>query len=160
MYLTRSLEDSWLGPWIFVLIGEVLKWEQFDAVLERVVGFVKSDCKLNINKELLRIFLSASEYYCGEENSIDSKLCSEKPCYIAGVGYVDKAMCGILPISNGSSNMSAYEDAFKRLKKEFKEYAKMSRGMERKPIIFVLDCEVAVSESFFTCLLCSYTCAI
>jgi len=69
-------------------------------------------------------------------------------------------MSGILPISNGSSNMNAYQDAFKWLKKEFKESAKMSRGMKRKPVIFVLDCEVAVSESFFTCLLCSYTCAI
>lgn len=151
-YLTRNLEESCFGSWKCLLLGEWLNCKNFDLVLKNLVNDLRSKCKLDVNKGLLKIILGGSKYVC-DGKTLVSQLCSKKDCYIAKVGYCNEARRGILNSADGIGVSS--EVAFELLS-EALNVLEVDDSVNREPIILVLDYEVQVSELFPTLLLCSY----
>lgn len=126
-----------------ILLGEILNCQKFESRLYKAVDFVKMKCKVKINEDILKKILG-SRKYDREGKTLDLQFCSEKHCYIAGVGYISKVESGILLIA---TDTGAYRDALEYLNKTL-DKLDVNDNSNRKPIILVLDYEVQVNELF------------
>ncbi|KAJ4717002.1 putative Separase [Melia azedarach] len=136
--LLRKLEDSWLGSWKYMLLGEWSNFKTIDAVHKRLAHDLKSKCKIDVNESLLRVVLGALKDGFKEEECI-AQLCSKKGCYIGAVGYYDNDSCSTSSgASNGVEKLS--ELALQLIHEAVTELEEES--VNREPTILVLDCEV------------------
>ncbi|KAH9685963.1 Separase [Citrus sinensis] len=134
----RKLEDSWLGPWKYMLLGEWSNCKNLDTVHKKLVRDLKCKCKANINESLLRIVLGGLKGAFKGEECI-AQLCFKKGCYVGTVGYSDNSSCGTSSeASNGVERLS--ELALQLIHKAVDELEDDSG--HREPTILVLDCEV------------------
>lgn len=146
---TRKLEDSWLGPWNCLLLGERLDRGPFGHVLGKLMRDLESKLELNVNEDLLKVILGSSKDI-SEGKTVASQLCSKKHCYVAKVGYVDKYQ----PWSRLSSR-EAYLDADKLKQHASKLLADafdLLEGDDREPVVLVMGYEEQVNELLMTCL--------
>lgn len=141
MASTRNIEDSWLGPWKYLLLGEWSNRKRLDIVYKKLVHDLKSKCKLDVNESLLKVILGGSKYAFEGEASI-SQQCLRSGCYVGRVGYCDEAKCGTL--SNASNGVDKQSELAFQLIQEAANELEGEDSINREPIILVLDCEVQV----------------
>lgn len=138
--LTRNLEDSWLGPLRYVLLGEWSNRKHLDLVHKKLVHDLKSKCKLEVDESLLYVILGGSKFAFEEAGVL--QLCFRSGCYVDKVGYSDEANCGTsYNASNGVDKQ--YELAFQLVQEAVKKL-EGEDSINREAIILVLDCEVQV----------------
>ncbi|XP_059463278.1 separase isoform X5 [Corylus avellana] len=135
----RNLEDSWFGPWKYVLLGEWSNCKRLDLVHKKLMCDLKSKCKLEVNESLLKVILGGSKYDFEEEACI-SQLCPRRGCYVGRVGCFDKAKCGTS--SNASYGVDQQSEFAFQLIQEAMSELEGEDSVKREPIILVLDCEV------------------
>jgi separase len=141
MSFTRNLEDSWLGPWKYVLLGEWSNHKRLNLVHKKLMCDLKSKCKLDVNESLLKVILGCSKYDFEEEACI-SQLCPRRGCYVSRGGCFDKAKCGTS--SNASYGVDQQSEFAFQLIQEAMSELEGEDSVNREPIILVLDCEVQV----------------
>ncbi|KAH9751963.1 Separase [Citrus sinensis] len=134
----RKLEDSWLGPWKYMLLGEWSNCKNLDTVHKKLVRDLKCKCKANINESLLRIVLGGLKGAFKGEECI-AQLCFKKGCYVGTVGYSDNSSCGTS--SEASNGVERLSELALQLIHEAVDELEEDSG-HREPTILVLDCEV------------------
>ncbi|XP_038885485.1 separase isoform X3 [Benincasa hispida] len=128
--LLGTIEDSWLGPWKFMLLGDWSNRKHVDFVLNSLVLNLKSKCKLDVNESLLKVILEVSEEVL---EAFDSKLYSRKGCIVGRASFYDKERSNELDQVSGLA-FKLIQDAKKELQGE--------DNTSREPIILVLDYDV------------------
>lgn len=122
---TRSLEDSWLGPWKHILLGELRNCKRMDSILKKLSRDLKSKGKVDANKNLLRVLVGGLQHGLEGDECV-AHLSSKKGCYIASTANSD---------GNGLASHLILE-AVGELEKEDNIY--------REPTILVLDSALQV----------------
>ncbi|GMI95409.1 EXTRA SPINDLE POLES, RADIALLY SWOLLEN 4, homolog of separase, HOMOLOGY OF SEPARASE 1 [Hibiscus trionum] len=132
--LLSNLEDSWLGPWRHVLLGDCLDCESLNKEHKKLVQDLKSKCGMvDVNESYLKLVLGAAKF--GIEETCLSKQCLQKGCYIGMLEHHTEENCG----SNGGNNVSA---SASRLIREAVNEIHWEDTIFREPIILVLDLDV------------------
>ncbi|KAA8545541.1 hypothetical protein F0562_020325 [Nyssa sinensis] len=135
----RDLEDLWLGPWKYLLLGEWSDSKLLDLVQKKLVHDMKNKCEVDVQENLLKVILGGAKSVCEREEFV-MKLILNKGCYIGRVGYCDQESCG------SSSSMDHEVESLSHL--AFKLILEAAHEIEeeeclnREPIILVLDFEV------------------
>ncbi|KAK8567876.1 hypothetical protein V6N12_006446 [Hibiscus sabdariffa] len=132
--LLSNLEDSWLGPWRLVLLGDCLDCESLNTEHKKLVRDLKSKCKMDINESYLKLILGAAKF---DIKARLSKQCLQKGCYIGNLEHHIEENCG----SNGIDDVSAMAS---RLICEAVNEFHREDTISREPIILVLDLDVQV----------------
>lgn len=129
----RSLEDSWLGPWKYILLGERSNCKSLDLVSKKLARSLKSKCKMDLNESLLKVILGAPNDAFEEEEFI-LQLCLRKGCYIGRIENCEKdeKLTGLA--------LQLIREAVNELEGE--------GCMDREPIVLVLDFDVQVRPCF------------
>lgn len=138
--LTRNLEDSWLGPFRYVLLGQWSNRKHLDLVHKKLVHDLKSKCKLEVNESLLNVILGGSKDAFEEAGVL--QLCLRRGYSVDKVGYRDEANRGTsFDVANGIEKQD--ELAFQLVQEAVKKL-EGEETINREAIILVLDCEVQV----------------
>lgn len=66
----RKIEDSWLGSWRCLLLGERADAKNLDAILSKLSRCLKSECKLDANMSALQAIIGGSQSLCDIETCI------------------------------------------------------------------------------------------
>lgn len=137
----RNLEDSWLGPWKYVLLGECSSSKHLDLVHKKLVRDLKSKCKMDVNESLLKVILSSPKSAFKEDEYI-SRLCLRSGCYIVRVEFCGKEKCWLSSNeANGAEKLSGM--AFQLICEALDELEGLD-FVAREPIVLVLDFEIQV----------------
>lgn len=138
--LLRKIEDSWLGPWRCVLLGDWFNCSRLDSIMKKLVHDLKSKCKINTNESFLKVILQGARHSFNEEACISSLMSLKKGCFIAQAGYSEeKRYETFSEVSEGAKKLSDLAvqlvyDAVNELQEE--------ESTIREPVILVLDYEV------------------
>ncbi|CAN7009465.1 unnamed protein product [Brassica oleracea var. botrytis] len=134
--LLRNLEDTWLGPWRHLLLGESSNSKSHESTQKKLVEELRAKCNMEVNETLLKVFLGNDTAKDGD--SWISQLCSKNGCCIGGhpSDHIDE--------ENGSSISddlrSRYRLALQLIRDsgiKLEDY-----NEKREPIILVLDHEI------------------
>ncbi|XVF45726.1 hypothetical protein PTKIN_Ptkin02bG0229600 [Pterospermum kingtungense] len=131
--LLSDLEDSWLGPWRHVLLGDCLDCKSLNTVHKKLVRDLKSKCKMDINESFLKLVLGGGEFI--NEETCLSQQCLRKGCYIGMLKHHSEESCR----SNATDNVSALAS---QLIREAVNELHVEDTIPREPIILVLDHDV------------------
>ncbi|KAE8690720.1 separase-like isoform X2 [Hibiscus syriacus] len=131
--LLSNLEDSWLGPWKHVLLGDCVECENLNTEHKKLVRNLKSKCKMGINESYLKLVLGAAKFDI--EEVCLSKQCLQKGCYIGMLEHHTEEDCGSNDIDNVSTLAS-------RLIHEVANELHWEDTFSREPIILILDLDV------------------
>uniref|UniRef100_A0A2N9IGR6 separase n=1 Tax=Fagus sylvatica TaxID=28930 RepID=A0A2N9IGR6_FAGSY len=142
--LLRNIEDSWLGHWKYVLLGEWSNRKHLDLTYKKLVHDLKSKCKLDVNESLLKVILGGSKYAFEGEACI-SRLCLRSGCYVGRAGYCNEAKCGTS--SNASVGVDKQSELAFQLIQEAVNELEGEDSVNREPIILVLDSEMLPWEN-------------
>ncbi|CAN6831412.1 unnamed protein product [Brassica oleracea] len=55
--LLRNLEDTWLGPWRHLLLGESSNSKLHESTQKKLVEELRAKCNMEVNETLLKVFL-------------------------------------------------------------------------------------------------------
>ncbi|KAK9290720.1 hypothetical protein L1049_008894 [Liquidambar formosana] len=136
--LLRDLEDSWLGPWKYLLLGEWSDCRRLDSIKKKLVHDLKCKYKVDVNESLLKGILGGAKYAFEKEECF-SQIFLNKGCYIGRVRYHDGERCETLLDTCGVESLSGL--AFQLILEAANELEE-EECVNREPIILVLDCEV------------------
>ncbi|KAK6945493.1 hypothetical protein RJ641_013037 [Dillenia turbinata] len=125
--LLRELEDSGLGPWKYLLLGELSDSKKLDTVNKKLVRDLKVKCKMEVNQNLLRLIIGSGKDAC-ENKLFVSQLLLGKGCCISRVECFDERIPKVSP-----ETLQLIVAATNALEEEC---------TKREPIILVLDSEV------------------
>ncbi|XP_017971182.1 PREDICTED: separase isoform X3 [Theobroma cacao] len=131
--LLSNLEDSWLGPWRHVLLGDCLDCKSLNMVHKKLVRDLKSKCKMDINESFLKLVLGGAKYDI--EEACFSWQCLKEGCYIGRLEHPGEEICR----SNGIDKVSALAS---QLIHEAVNELHLADTISREPIILVLDYDV------------------
>ncbi|XP_022748574.1 separase isoform X3 [Durio zibethinus] len=131
--LLSNLEDSWLGPWKHVLLGDCLDCKILNTVHKKLVRDLKSKCKMDINESFLKLVLGGAKF--NVEEACLSQQCLKKGCYIGMLEHRGEENCR----SNGIDNISSLAS---QLISEAVNELHAEGTISREPIILVLDSDV------------------
>ncbi|XP_052490247.1 separase isoform X2 [Gossypium raimondii] len=131
--LLSNLEDSWLGPWRHVLLGDCLDCRSLNTVHKKLVQDLKSKCKMDINESYLKLVLGAAKFDI--EEACLSLRCLRKGCYTGKLEHHEQENSQ----TNGIDDVSALAS---QLIREAVNELHMEDAICREPIILVLDLEV------------------
>ncbi|KAG8650212.1 hypothetical protein MANES_07G013200v8 [Manihot esculenta] len=136
--LLRNLEDLWLGPWRFVLLGEFSNCKHLDSVQKKLIRNLKSKCKMDVNESFLKVILGGRYALDGGDFFADL-VYLEKSCFIGKTLYSDEETCQTL--YNEPEGIEKLSDlAIQLLHDALNELEEDS--LNREPIILVLDCDI------------------
>ncbi|KAJ0007712.1 hypothetical protein Pint_29731 [Pistacia integerrima] len=65
--LLRKVEDSWLGHWKYMFLGEWSNCKNLDKILKKLARDLKIKCKVDVNESLLRVVLGGHHPRCQME---------------------------------------------------------------------------------------------
>ncbi|XP_048611351.1 separase-like [Brassica napus] len=132
----RNLEDTWLGPWRHLLLGESSNSKLHESTQKKLVEELRAKCNMEVNETLLKVFLG-NETADGGDAWI-SQLCSKNGCYIGGhpSDHIDE--------ENGSSISDDLQSRYRLALQLIRDSGiKLEDYNEkREPIILVLDHEI------------------
>ncbi|XP_030477632.1 separase isoform X2 [Cannabis sativa] len=119
----RKVEDIWLGPWKYLLLGERSSCKRMETVQKKLTRYLKSKCKIDVNESVLKVILGVpSEAF--EEEELISQLYLSKACYIGRIGCEKLSSLALEQIC----------EAVKELESD--------GSMDRQPIVLILDSDV------------------
>ncbi|XVF00736.1 hypothetical protein REPUB_Repub04eG0027100 [Reevesia pubescens] len=131
--LLSNLEDSWLGPWRHVLLGDCLDCKSLNIVHKKLVRDLKSKCKIDINESFLKLVLGGAKFNFDEACLSQQYL--KKGCYIGMLEHQGEENFKF----NGIDNVSALAS---QLIREAVNELQVEDTISREPIILVPDCDV------------------
>ncbi|KAJ4836891.1 hypothetical protein Tsubulata_046816 [Turnera subulata] len=140
MSWTRKMEDSWFGPWRFVLLGERSNSVHLDSVQKKLVHDLKAKCKMDVNGSLLTLILEGAGRGLDRDVFYSQLLSLKKGCFIGEAGYSGKEKSEIMlnkseeAIKQSVLAVQLISEAVSELEEEM--------SVTRGPVILVLDCEV------------------
>ncbi|KAF8411822.1 hypothetical protein HHK36_004381 [Tetracentron sinense] len=132
----RDIEDSWLGPWKCLLLGERSDCKHMQMVLTKLMGDLKCKCKLDEHESLLRVILGGARYVSETEACVSQLLLHKG--YFGRGGCCEEETCGALSTSDGVESLSML--ARQLILEAASEL--VEEEIDREPIILVLDSEV------------------
>ncbi|KAK3002113.1 hypothetical protein RJ639_021722 [Escallonia herrerae] len=135
----RDLEDSWFGPWKYLLWGELSDGSNLDSVRKRLADNLKTFYNVDTHDSLLKVILEGAKYACQREECV-SQLIMNKGCYICGYGYCDNKMSR--SSSNTGSEVESVSQSIFKLVHETVHDIEEEVCTNREPVILVLDYEV------------------
>ncbi|XP_022149194.1 separase isoform X2 [Momordica charantia] len=135
--LLGTIEDSWLGPWKHMLLGELTNRKHADSVLNTLVLDLRSKCKMDVNESLLKVILEGPEEVL---EAFGSNLNSRKGCFVGKVGLHDKQRSD--PFQNTFNGVDQLSALALKLIQDAKKELEGEDNSSREPIIFVLDYDV------------------
>ncbi|CAK7357007.1 unnamed protein product [Dovyalis caffra] len=138
--LLRKIEDSWLGLWRYVLLGDWFNCSHLDSVMKKLVHDLKSKCKINTNESFLKVILQGGRHALDEEACISLLLSLKKGCFIAQAGYSEEERCETF--SKESERVKRLAGLAVQLLHEAVNELEEEESIIREPVILVLDCEV------------------
>ncbi|KAF9612496.1 hypothetical protein IFM89_000418 [Coptis chinensis] len=133
----RSLEQSWLGPWKCLLLGELLHSTCLDTALIKMTTFLKCNFELNANQNLLRVILGGSSCISEIEECICQMLVP-KCCITRSESCPNKK----LNISSFTCAQAKSLSGFLHQLISEATYKLEAECIERRPVIMVLDSDV------------------
>ncbi|KAL9264934.1 Separase-like protein [Drosera capensis] len=138
--LVRDMEQSWFGPWKYLLLGQLLDSSPITAGMKQLIRHLKIKSKSNVNGSLVEVILEGVRSYNWGKDSIKSLL--EKGCYVGNVSHCDKDRWQELyNLSDGASvDISTLVDELNNIEKHFG--VAVDKKMKREQIILVLDNDV------------------
>ncbi|KAL5787518.1 hypothetical protein ACOSP7_004467 [Xanthoceras sorbifolium] len=132
-----KLEDLWLGPWKYMLLGEWSNCMRLDSIHKKLSRDLKSKCKVDVNENILRVILGGLKCGCRVEEY--TQLCLDKGCYIGTVGSYDENRCRTP--TKGMNGVEMFSElAYELIHEAVNELEEDS--VNREPTVLVLDCEV------------------
>ncbi|KAF9685049.1 hypothetical protein SADUNF_Sadunf03G0013900 [Salix dunnii] len=135
--LLRKIEDSWLGPWRYVLLGDWFNCSHLDSIMKKLMHDLKSKCKINTNESFLKVILQGARHSFNEEACILPIMSLKKGCFIAQPGYSEDKRCETF--SEGAKKLP---DLAVQLVYEAVNELQDEESIIREPVILVLDYEV------------------
>ncbi|XP_070034034.1 separase isoform X2 [Nicotiana tomentosiformis] len=132
----RNLEDSWLGPWRYLLLGELSECELLDSLVKKLYDHFRCKTGADVHKSLLKVILGAAKYAYEKENHI-SQMVLNKGCHLHGGGNGNSKVFG--KTSTEVDNLC--DSVYKSILDEAQEMVE-TESISRRPVILVLDLEV------------------
>ncbi|CAN7071285.1 unnamed protein product [Brassica oleracea var. botrytis] len=137
----RTLEDSWLGPWRCLLLGDLSNFNLPDSVQKKLVKDLKSKCKMEVNEMLLKVILGGGvEDFKGE--ACVAQLSLRNGCYVGRGGYLYEEDSCKTPTAAPNISESRHGLALQLIHEAATKLEKHDENENREPIILVLDPEV------------------
>ncbi|KAL7205879.1 hypothetical protein ACSBR2_018738 [Camellia fascicularis] len=134
----RDLEDSWFGPWKFLLLGERSGCEHQESQ-KKLMHNLKVKCKVDAHESLIKVIIGGAKHICEREESI-LQLILNKGCFIDGVGYCNQERWGTYAdTSDGVESLS--KKALKLILEAAREVEE-EECLNREPVLLVLDFDV------------------
>lgn len=134
IFYYRRLEDSWLGPWKYLLLGHLYDNNHLSSLERKLMDELRLKYKVTVSNDLLRVILVGA-MYASEIREHGLQLILNKGCFIGG---------SCKDLSNSSSKVRSLSmDVFQMVLEE--EYAAEDiEQLTKKPVILVLDSEIQV----------------
>ncbi|XP_057465962.1 LOW QUALITY PROTEIN: separase-like [Actinidia eriantha] len=135
----RDLEDSWFGPWKYLLLGELSGSKHQELVQRKLMHNLKVKCKVDAHESLLKVVVGGAKHSCEREECV-LQLILSKGCFIGGVGNCSQKMQGTLADTcDGDESLSKIA---LNLILEASQEAEEEQCLNREPVILVLDFDV------------------
>ncbi|GFY89325.1 separase [Actinidia rufa] len=135
----RDLEDSWFGPWKYLLLGELSGSKHQELVQRKLMHNLKVKCKVDAHESLLNVVVGGAKHACEREECV-LQLILSKGCFIGGVGNCSQTLQGTLADTcDGDESLSKM--AFNLILEASKEVEEQE-CLNREPVILVLDFDV------------------
>ncbi|XP_020517182.1 separase isoform X2 [Amborella trichopoda] len=128
--LLRSVEDSWFGPWSFLLLGELFDDTCLNAIQKKLAADLKRMYKLELDASLLRALISSVKSIPGLEACV-SHLLSSKGWFGSG--------CSMKQRNRASANGECQLILKAARDLEIQWETSTSGSINREPIALVLD---------------------
>ncbi|XP_060167773.1 separase isoform X1 [Lycium barbarum] len=132
----RNLEDSWLGPWRFLLLGELSECELLDSLVKKLYDHFKCNTGADVHESLLKVILGGAKYACEKENCF-SQMVINKGCHLHGGVHGHSKV--LYKTSTEVENLC--NSVYKSILDEAQEMEE-TESISRRPVILVLDLEV------------------
>ncbi|XP_010908769.2 separase isoform X2 [Elaeis guineensis] len=134
--LLKSMEESWLGPWRCLLLGQHSDPEYMDVTVSKLIRDLKSQFKFEVNGSTVRAILG------GAKSVDDAEACISQ--VLLYKGYFGRgACCGEERFGALSAACHAGIKSVSELVRSLiQEAIKKQEPMHRHPIILVLDSDV------------------
>lgn len=130
----------WLGPWKNLLLGGLINSSPLDSVHKRLMRDLKSKCKVDANKALLKVILGSAKSVV-EAEYFTPKLHSKRSCHIGTVAHYDEDGQETASTSNIADKQSCLAS---QLVYQAISELEVEDDAPREPTILVLDCELQV----------------
>lgn len=134
----RNLEDSWLGPWRFLLLGELSECELLDSLVKKLYDHFRRKAGADVHESLLKVILGGAKYACEKENCI-SQMVINKGCHLHGGGHGNSQVL----YKTSTEVECLYDSVYKSILDEAQGMEE-TESISRRPVILVLDLEVQV----------------
>lgn len=137
------MEESWLGPWGCLFLGDHSAHQQMDMMVFKLIDFLKSQFEFEVNHSLVKAIL------CGAKSVADAEACISQ--LVLYKGYFGRgACCGEERLRAFSAACQIEADLLDSILKLLKEAINgQVVPIDREPVILVLDTDVQVSHSKF-----------
>ncbi|CAN4108060.1 unnamed protein product [Withania somnifera] len=132
----RNLEDSWLGPWRCLLLGELSECELLDSLVKKLHDHFRCKAGADVHESLLKVILGGAKYACEKENCI-SHMVINKGCHLHGGGHGNSKVL----YKTSTEVESLCDSVYKSILDEAQEMEE-TESISRRPVILVLDLEV------------------
>ncbi|KAF3628570.1 putative DNA polymerase delta subunit 4-like [Capsicum annuum] len=132
----RNLEDSWLGPWRFLLLGELSECELLDSLVKKLYDHFRRKAGADVHESLLKVILGGAKYACEKENCI-SQMVINKGCHLHGGGHGNSQVL----YKTSTEVECLYDSVYKSILDEAQGMEE-TESISRRPVILVLDLEV------------------
>ncbi|KAK4339952.1 hypothetical protein RND71_041414 [Anisodus tanguticus] len=132
----RNLEDSWLGPWRCLLLGELSECELLDSLVKKLYDHFRCKSGADVHESLLRVILGGAKYACEKENCI-SQMVINKGCHLHGGGHENSKVL----YKTSTEVESLCDSVYKAILDEAQEMEE-TESISRRPVILILDLEV------------------
>ncbi|PKU85864.1 separase [Dendrobium catenatum] len=134
-YISRTMEDEWIGPWGCLLLGERLDAESLEKLAARMSNCLNSQCDFMVNDNLIKVILNGAQSVFAAEACIAQSLLYK--------GFFGRGGCC------GEQRFRAFSDHSKGVKCMLTSIHNLileavDEGMtvDRQPIILILDTDV------------------
>ncbi|KAL9237436.1 hypothetical protein vseg_011984 [Gypsophila vaccaria] len=133
--LVRGMEESWFGPWKYLLLGQLLDAESLIPVTEELIKEIQDKFKVCVNGSVLKTVLCGIKSINWEKERIP-RVFLEKGCYIGSANDFGEDRCSRLGEACAETDYIS-GSVFTALSKQEVEYC-----TRREPVILVLDSNV------------------
>ncbi|XP_031390814.1 separase isoform X2 [Punica granatum] len=136
--LLRKLEDLWLGPWKYLLLGGLINSSHLDSLHRKLMRDLKSKCKVDASEALVRVILGGAKS-ASEAETFIPELHSKRSCHICCITQHDEARPDRTSTSDRADKLSSLAS---QLVQQAISELEVEDDAHREPTILVLDCEV------------------
>lgn len=130
------MEDSWLGPWRCLLLGNHSNCELVDKILVKLIDDLKRKCKIEAHESLLKAIL------CGAGSVAESEACVSQ--LLSYKGYLGRGNCRGKEIFGSTSSYGEIGISCGLPHQMILEAMGVvaEEDVEREPVVLVLDVDV------------------